>query len=93
LQYLDATLGAGSGSEHYETSCLHAVNQAIGRAIRHRNDYAAIILIDSRYSKPNIEKGLPTWISSRLKHCKNFGELITQLSTFFKMRKQLSLSP
>ncbi|VDM40911.1 unnamed protein product [Toxocara canis] len=75
--------------EKMKTSCLHAINQAIGRAIRHRHDYAAIVLIDSRYSRPNIEKGLPSWISSRLKHCKNFGELVTQISAFFRMRKPI----
>uniref|UniRef100_A0A915BZN0 Helicase ATP-binding domain-containing protein n=2 Tax=Parascaris univalens TaxID=6257 RepID=A0A915BZN0_PARUN len=92
MKYLDTTLGSGAGSELYETSCIHAVNQAIGRAIRHRHDYAAIVLIDSRYSQPNIQKGLPGWISSRLKQCSNFGELISRISAFFKMRKNIALS-
>ena len=34
---------------HYENLCMKAVNQSVGRAIRHRGDYAAILLLDHRY--------------------------------------------
>uniref|UniRef100_A0A1I7YSE8 Helicase ATP-binding domain-containing protein n=1 Tax=Steinernema glaseri TaxID=37863 RepID=A0A1I7YSE8_9BILA len=46
MKYLDQHVRPGAGSEHYEACCMHSVNQAIGRAIRHRNDYAAIVLLD-----------------------------------------------
>lgn len=48
--------------DFYENACMRAVNQCIGRAIRHRNDYAAIILVDKRYERPNIQAKLPGWI-------------------------------
>eukprot|EP01147_Barroeca_monosierra_P002573 gene2574-5491_t len=52
------------GERYYETLCMKAVNQSIGRAIRHRHDYAAIILADERYTQPNIVAQLPEWIRS-----------------------------
>ncbi|KAL2862928.1 DNA helicase [Aspergillus lucknowensis] len=52
--------------DFYENACMRAVNQCIGRAIRHRNDYAAIVLIDKRYGRPNIQAKLPGWIKQSL---------------------------
>lgn len=51
-----------AGRDFYENACMRAVNQCIGRAIRHRNDYAAILLVDQRYSSPRIHNKLPAWI-------------------------------
>ncbi|ERS95356.1 hypothetical protein HMPREF1624_08234 [Sporothrix schenckii ATCC 58251] len=46
----------------YENACMRAVNQSIGRAIRHRADYAAIVLCDHRFAAPRIRSKLPGWI-------------------------------
>ena len=55
---------------------FRAVNQAIGRSIRHANDWAAIVLLDARYSSPTSQALLPKWISSELQVVPNFGSLI-----------------
>ena len=52
---------------------MKAVNQSIGRAIRHSRDYACIVLADVRYERPSVIKRLPQWIASQLQVCKNFG--------------------
>lgn len=38
-----------SGEEWYGQQASRAVNQAVGRVIRHRNDYGAIIFCDERF--------------------------------------------
>ncbi|KKY21951.1 putative imidazole glycerol phosphate synthase hishf [Diplodia seriata] len=40
--------GKQAAREYYENACMRAVNQCVGRAIRHRGDYAAILLVDGR---------------------------------------------
>jgi chromosome transmission fidelity protein 1 len=59
LRYVDrnstAATNNSNGSttarrEYYSNLCMKAVNQCIGRAIRHRGDYAAVLLVDVRYA-------------------------------------------
>ncbi|EPY53150.1 ATP-dependent DNA helicase Chl1 [Schizosaccharomyces cryophilus OY26] len=73
----------------YENTCLRAVNQSIGRAIRHRNDYACILLLDHRYNRPSIRSKLPGWLQEHLEVPSQFGNAIRQVSTFFRTKKQL----
>ena len=51
----------------YEGMCMKAVNQSIGRAVRHKNDYATILLLDERYSRTSVKEALPDWIKKSLK--------------------------
>ena len=55
--------GSDAGQAYYERLCMRAVNQCIGRAIRHRGDYAAVLLLDKRYSRQQTLKALPAWIT------------------------------
>jgi chromosome transmission fidelity protein 1 len=41
-----------TGREYYEGLCFKAVNQCIGRVIRHKGDYAVVILVDTRWVSP-----------------------------------------
>lgn len=50
---MDANLYTGAGKAYYNEKCYHGINQSIGRVIRHINDYAAIILLDSRFRQAN----------------------------------------
>ncbi|KAL9185408.1 LOW QUALITY PROTEIN: hypothetical protein ACHAXT_003185 [Thalassiosira profunda] len=52
-----------TGQAYYQNLCMRTVNQSVGRAIRHANDYAAIVLADFRYaSDTRIWRGLPQWL-------------------------------
>ncbi|XP_004343844.2 hypothetical protein CAOG_07120 [Capsaspora owczarzaki ATCC 30864] len=52
-----------AGEEFYLNLCMRAVNQSIGRAIRHSKDYATILLLDHRFLQPHIQAKLPRWIA------------------------------
>lgn len=77
-----------AGREFYENACMRAVNQSIGRAIRHRQDYAVIMLFDQRYSLPRITNKLPKWIRESLVNGekKHFTELIRSTGAFFRAK-------
>ena len=53
-----------AGSRYLHTLCMRAVNQSIGRAIRHRGDYACIVLCDVRYTSEDVVESLPRWITA-----------------------------
>lgn len=55
-----------SGHEWYTQQAHRAVNQAIGRAIRNRADYGAILLLDSRFGLQTNQKGLSKWVRPRI---------------------------
>jgi hypothetical protein len=55
-----------SARQYYENACMRAVNQSIGRSIRHAGDYATILLVDNRYMRPEITSKLPRWISTTM---------------------------
>lgn len=87
LAYIDGNSSDSShkdSDDYYLALCMRAVNQSIGRAIRHKNDYASIILIDHRYSSSKISSQIPDWIRSRLKVTPSFGICIKELVQFYR---------
>ncbi|XP_031744973.1 ATP-dependent DNA helicase DDX11 isoform X2 [Cucumis sativus] len=85
------------GKEYYENLCMKAVNQSIGRAIRHINDYAAILLVDVRYTSNSSKRSfshpadkLPKWIKDCLiASTENYGEVHRRLNQFFKVNRKM----
>ena len=66
--------GRQAGQVHYENLCMKAVNQSIGRSIRHAKDYATIVLVDQRYARTSVREKLPEWIAHQLQVCQGFGQ-------------------
>ncbi|XP_041458107.1 ATP-dependent DNA helicase DDX11-like isoform X2 [Lytechinus variegatus] len=87
MDYLNANMpqinGRSAGQVHYDNLCMKAVNQSIGRAIRHKGDYATILLLDHRYTRPSICSKLPGWISERLQIAPRFGPAFASINRFF----------
>ncbi|KAI4097074.1 MAG: hypothetical protein LQ344_000483 [Seirophora lacunosa] len=98
LEYIERTIvdrggssleGKAAGREFYENACMRAVNQSIGRAIRHQKDFASILLLDRRYSTPRIADKLPGWIKQGLPLANAtpaFSEIIRGLNDFFQAK-------
>lgn len=79
-----------AGREFYENACMRAVNQSIGRAIRHQKDFATIVLMDRRYRTEHISSKLPGWIKQSIMPGKegkeSFGDVIRSLEDFFSSK-------
>lgn len=78
--------GAAAARSVYENSCMRAVNQSIGRAIRHRKDYATIFMLDRRYATPRIQSKLPGWIKKQVAapvEASGFDKMIDSVRDFF----------
>ncbi|XP_053400123.1 ATP-dependent DNA helicase DDX11-like isoform X2 [Mercenaria mercenaria] len=93
MDYLNANFpkdkeGRQPGQVHYENLCMKAVNQSIGRAIRHQGDYATILLLDRRYSRAGTVAKLPGWISKHLQKMDKFGNVFSAVSKFFSAKKK-----
>ena len=65
---------------------MRAVNQSIGRAIRHQNDYAALLLVDKRYATNRISGKLPKWIGRDVK-VGDFGMGVKGVAGFFREKR------
>ncbi|KAG8509135.1 putative ATP-dependent RNA helicase DDX11-like protein 8 [Galemys pyrenaicus] len=84
MAYLNQTLPRTPGQAHLgkflvENLCMKAVNQSIGRAIRHQKDFASIVFLDHRYARPQILAKLPAWIRDRTEVSANFGHAIAAI--------------
>lgn len=82
-----------SGDEWYSLEASRAVNQAIGRVIRHKNDYGAILLCDTRFNNPKLKNQLSGWLRSYCNSSVKFGETISELCRFFKNAEKDLPSP
>ena len=86
-EYRIAGIGI-TGQAYYQNLCMRTVNQSVGRAIRHANDYAAIVLADFRYaSDTRIWRGLPQWLRRGCGEPSQsdavFGEVMKDMRSFF----------
>lgn len=76
--------GGYNGRLWYEAQAFRALNQALGRAIRHSNDWGSVFLVDSRYSEKKYQNGLPSWIVSNIKTFETYGQSVGPFKIFVK---------
>ena len=85
MKHLNENVKPEAGQHFYENSCMKAVNQCIGRAIRHINDYSTVVLFDKRYCHK--VKALPQWIQRTVVVHNNFGNMIGSMAKFFVKKR------
>ncbi|KAK5869061.1 hypothetical protein PBY51_010022 [Eleginops maclovinus] len=86
--------GLLSGSRWYEIQAYRALNQALGRCIRHKNDWGALILVDERYrNNPNkYITGLSKWVRQLVLHHDSFGNAMQSLAAFSEVQQKASVT-
>jgi regulator of telomere elongation helicase 1 len=89
-KWLDAK-SRGSGSRWYTEMAMRAVNQAIGRAIRHKDDYAVVILFDERYA--GFQTMLSRWIRPSIAVPRTWAEIEAGVRAFFERRREFVQRP
>ncbi|CAI9773626.1 unnamed protein product [Fraxinus pennsylvanica] len=72
------------GEEWYTQQASRAVNQAVGRVIRHRHDYGAIIFCDERFTNSSRQSQISMWIQPHTKCYTKFGDVVYTLTRFFR---------
>ncbi len=81
-----------SGNEWYEIQAFRALNQALGRCIRHKQDWGAILMVDDRYQRNNRYIGsLSKWVRSGVTHYSYFDQMIGSLTQFTKQMQEMQL--
>ncbi|XP_058418254.1 regulator of telomere elongation helicase 1 isoform X2 [Diceros bicornis minor] len=96
MQFLDEMKGQGgargqqflSGRDWYRQQASRAVNQAIGRVIRHRHDYGAVFLCDHRFTFADARAQLPSWVRPYVRVYDSFGHVIRDVAQFFRIAQK-----
>eukprot|EP00035_Acanthoeca_spectabilis_P017391 m.362541 g.362541 ORF g.362541 m.362541 type:complete len:1056 (-) comp16651_c0_seq2:2355-5522(-) len=79
--------GLMNGDRWYETQAFRALNQGLGRCIRHRNDWGAILIVDCRFaSKDRYTNAISKWVRQRLVHHGKFDSAMASLEQFVARR-------
>ncbi|KAH9666131.1 Regulator of telomere elongation helicase 1-like [Citrus sinensis] len=83
-EYKETKLSFLSGEDWYNQQASRAVNQAVGRVIRHRHDYGAIIFCDERFAHPSRKSQISLWIQPHIQCYSKFGDVVYTLTRFFR---------
>jgi len=75
-----------TGKEWYNQEATRAFNQAIGRVIRHKDDYGLVFLCDQRYCE--FKQHISNWIQRNTEISTDFGKILNQIAPFYQKCEQ-----
>ena len=70
------------GNQWYETQAFRALNQALGRCIRHRHDWGAVIFLEQRFTLPRNVQKLSKWVRPAVRQFPSYADGLAQLRQF-----------
>ena len=76
--------GSYSGNVWYSQTAMRAVNQALGRVIRHKDDFGAVILADERFADEHARNQLSLWLRPSIHVHPVFSSAVNGLKDFFR---------
>ncbi|TKR76341.1 hypothetical protein L596_017494 [Steinernema carpocapsae] len=88
------------GNEWYSTQAYRALNQALGRCLRHRNDWGALVLVDERFVyngsqgpvvAPNAK--ISKWVKKELVVYNQYADFRGELSDFVARMQEKNVKP
>ncbi|KAI9156034.1 hypothetical protein H9P43_009144 [Blastocladiella emersonii ATCC 22665] len=69
-----------------DKKAYRAINQTLGRCIRHRNDWGALVLLDRRFATPKAQQGLSKWVRPRITVWNHLGAALENVVGFLEYR-------
>ena len=78
--------GCASGTATTQRRGAPPFLQALGRCIRHKQDYGAIILLDERLRAPTPQRSLSRWLRDDIVAPRGFADAHARLQAFFAER-------
>lgn len=73
-----------NGSLWYKQQAFRAINQAVGRCIRHKDDFGAIILLDPRFHQEEVKNSLSRWMRDEAVEYERLEDFALHLKHFFQ---------
>jgi len=72
-----------NSDDYLNTASLRAVNQSVGRLIRHKDDYGAIVLCEARWLSNGGKaiEGLSSWMRNRVQFGQDVDDICSGIST------------
>lgn len=87
LQFIkDKSVKRLSGSEWYNQKATRTINQALGRVIRHINDYGSMVLLDVRFRDFHFKKLFSCWLRESVRVYYD-SKILYDIKTFFEKMK------